>query len=233
MEKHKIIIAKNLDRSVTFAKISWPVLAFCLFAWATTPAEAQLKFNPQVEGYDLKLPTSDNKYWKLSGHDTEYKNAILKDFQDMLTKQGIPKQEQKWYTAQLYQENGAFDPLRLGDAVYTTVCKEKDWKGNCSEEVKVLSHYCSFGLLQYNACARDGMSAKKFLEKNPEWKTVDYQLNRMTEEIVFRRGKYGDLRRSVLGHNCPACANKGYLDSKAGYVRQIEKKLGYFTLESL
>jgi len=189
------------------------ILVFFLeMVWSVplAPAAQAFYFNPKIGGRSISLPESQGKYWTLSGFDTEYKNRILKDFQDMLTKREIPQTEQRWYVSQIYAENGSLASHVVGD------------------------HGCSFGILQYNACARNGMNAKKFLEKNPEWKETHFQLQAMADEIVFRRSKYnGSIRRTVLGHNCPACANGGGLDSKAGYVSNIERKLSLFSLNSL
>ena len=217
---------------IAFAQAGGIVLTFVLFAhFFPAPEVKALKFEPKIGGFDIELPvpspskpiskietplddkgelSDGTKYWTLSGHDTAYKNDILKDFQNMLTKEGIPQNEQRWYVAQIYQENGALASHVIGDSG------------------------CSFGILQYNACARKGMNAKRFLEKHPEWKDTNYQLKAMVAEIVYRREKYkGHIRRTVLGHNCPACASGGGLDSKAGYVAQIERKLPLFTLASL
>lgn len=170
------------------------------------PKTEALRFNPDIEGYKIDIPyPQEEPYWKLSGYDTEYKNAILKDFQNMLSNAGIPRKEQRWYVSQLYQENGALDPVRLGD------------------------NGCSFGLIQYNACVHDGISATKFMQRHPEWKDHMFQLRVMTDWIVERRKIYkGNIKRVVVHHNSPAAAARG-TDTKAGYYNSIAKKTNLLT----
>lgn len=175
------------------------------------PKTEALRFNPDIEGYKIDIPyPQEEPYWKLSGYDTEYKNAILKDFQNMLSNAGIPRKEQRWYVSQLYQENGALDPTRLGD------------------------HGCSFGLIQYNACAHDGISATKFMQRNPEWKDSHFQLKVMVDWIVERRKIYkGNIKRVVIHHNSPACASRNCSDTNVGYYSAISKKLALLTTSEL
>lgn len=63
---------------------------------------------------------------------------------------------------------------------------------------------CSFGILQYNACAKNSMSVKTFLRRFPYWKDVDYQLDFWVKNIVGIYTEYhGDIRRTIVAHNNP------------------------------
>lgn len=182
-----------------------------LFACTRTPKVEALRFNPDVKGYSINIPfPQEEPYWELSGPDTDYKNAILRDFQDMLSSAGVPRKEQRWYVAALWQENGAFDPVKLGD------------------------NGCSFGLIQYNTCAHFNMKAKRFLEKHPEWKDSHFQLKVMTEWVVARRKIYkGNVKRTVIHHNSPACASRNCSDTNVGYYKAISKKIALLSERSL
>jgi hypothetical protein len=196
-------------------------LGLFLLPWIVSPSKA-LEFNPKLGGRTIDLPAE--AYWTLSGHDTDYKNAILKDFQDMLSGAGIPRKEQRWYAAQLCQENCAFDSTRLGD-----------WECYDRNRGRLQGGHCSFGLIQYNSWSHNGLSAEQFLKQNPEWKSYKFQLGLMRDMILERRKLYsGNIRRVVLHHNLPACArNHECFDTKAGYYVQISQKLSLLTASAL
>lgn len=144
-------------------------------------------------------------YWTWPGQPA-YKNERLAAYQDMLRARGITDTEHlKLLTAQLVQENGAIDEKVIGD------------KG------------CSFGLLQYNACAHHKMSAKAFLSK-PQWKEWNdwrFQLERMADMVAERNRIYdGKIRCVVVHHNGPAFAQPctKHADTPAGYFRAVQAK---------
>jgi hypothetical protein len=128
-----------------------------------------------------------------------YKNDILKAYQKKLNKRGIT--DTKLFVAQLIQENGSLDPLHTtGD------------------------HGCAVGIIQFNACIHAKVSAKRFLQLHPEWKSTDYQLEQMADMVAARYTKYdGDIMRTVVAHNRPVPANAGR-DTPAGYFRSVSSR---------
>lgn len=163
------------------------------------PAKAQeLSFMPDVFYVSLDLPKPDLWSWKDA---PAYKNERLAAYQNMLIQRGITGTDNlKLLTAQIIQENGSLSENVHGD------------------------HGCSVGILQYNACVHARVSAIRFLELHPEWKSWEYQLERMADMVEDRMEKYdGDIRLVVIHHNCPACAARG-VDSKAGYYRSVKSR---------
>jgi len=145
-------------------------------------------------------PSSTVWKWKDA---PSYKNEVLEAYQKKLQARGI--KDTKIFVAQLIQENGALAPDVIGD------------KG------------CSFGIIQYNACAKHRVNAKKFLADNPEWKTIDKQLDWMADSVALRVQKYPTIKQAVVSHNCPVCALHA-VDSKAGYYASISKRLSLLSL---
>lgn len=129
----------------------------------------------------------------------QYKNDRLAYYQDVLKKRGITNMNDlRLLSAQLLAENGAMTEDRLGDSG------------------------CSFGLIQYNACAHHGVNARKFLADNKEWQSWEYQLQRMADMVAERYARYdGNMRRVIIHHNSPACASRGCSDTRAGYYSKI------------
>lgn len=204
----QIKTAQALDSLVTFAKIFLVlVLTFFAFYFNTSQASPYLAFEPKLGGFKIELPKNQG-YWKLTGPiAAPYKNDILQKFQDKMSAAGIPRSEQKWYVAQLVQENGALTADRLGD------------------------HGCSFGLIQYNACAHNHVKATRFLKDHPEWKSVDHQLQVMTDWIVARREIYhGNVKQVIIHHNSPACAARNCKDTNVHYYKSISAKVSLLSL---
>lgn len=140
----------------------------------------------------------------------QYKNDILKLYQKKLAARGI--KDTKIFVAQLIQENGALDPLRIGD------------NGK------------SFGLMQYNAHAKHGIPAKKFLAKYPEWKSIDKQLEWMADDVANKLNIYQSPKLAVISHNCPLCARHrvdacvaGGKRLKVCYYQAVTKRLPLLT----
>lgn len=137
-----------------------------------------------------------------------YKNDILKLYQKKLAARGITNRDHlKLLVSQIIQENGALDPLHTtGD------------KG------------CAVGIIQYNACIHARVSAKRFLQLHPEWKTADFQLERMADMVADRYATYhGDIKRVITHHNRPATARAGNKDTPAGYFRAVSSRLSLLT----
>lgn len=103
----------------------------------------------------------------------------------MLKARGITDPDKlKLLTAQIIQENGSLSENVHGD------------------------NGCSVGVLQYNSCVHNGMKAKRFLETHPEWKSWEYQFERMADMVADRMDIYeGNMRKVIIHHNCPACTN--------------------------
>ena len=112
-----------------------------------------------------------------------YKNEVLKKWQDALRERGIiSKNDLLVFTAQALAENGALDPLVIGD------------KG------------CSLGLPQKNWCSHEGISAKKALKKYPEWSNLDTQLGWFADSTIDHLKKFSDIKWAVIAHNSPKAA---------------------------
>jgi hypothetical protein len=130
-----------------------------------------------------------------------YKNERLAAYQKMLAARGITKSaDVKILVAQVIQENGSLSESVHGDAG------------------------CSVGILQYNACVHHGLSAKRFLQKHPEWSDWRFQLERMADMVAERYALYdGDIKRVVVHHNRPASAAVGR-DTPAGYYKAVASR---------
>lgn len=124
----------------------------------------------------------------------------LYEYQRMLIQRGVRDSNAlRMFAAQLMQEDGALNENTIGD------------------------HGCSFGILQYNSCKHDGISAKRFLSLHPEWKGYRYQLQQMADERAAAYKVYhGDIARAVIDHNCPWCAEM-HLDSCYANQKRLKK----------
>lgn len=145
------------------------------------------------------MALATQNYWVWEGAE-DYKNERLTYYQDQLFKSGITNMHHlRNFTSQLINENGALDPMIMGDY---------NKKGG---------YYCSIGIPQINACVHHNMSATRFVNQNPEWKDWKFQIDIMVEWATSNYEKYnGDIFRAVVHHNCPACAQRNS-DSNAGY----------------
>lgn len=135
-----------------------------------------------------------------------YKNDRLKAYQGMLKARGITDPDKlKLLTAQIIQENGSLSENVHGD------------------------NGCSVGVLQYNACVHHNQSAKKFLETHPEWKSWEYQFERMADMVADRMEIYdGNMKQVVVHHNGPAFAKRG-VDTPAGYYKSVLSRTSLLT----
>lgn len=138
--------------------------------------------------------------WKWDGA-PDYKNERLAYYQERLKEKGITDPKKlRLLTAQLIQEAGSLSEDTIGD------------------------HGCSFGILQYNACAHHGMKAKAFLAQ-PQWRQWNdwrYQLDRMADMVAERVALYdGNMVRVIVHHNHPAAAKSG---KRTGYYDQVSSK---------
>lgn len=136
-----------------------------------------------------------------------YKNERLTYYQEQLIARGITNKEHlKLLTAQVIQENGSLSENVHGDGG------------------------CSVGILQYNACVHHGVSAKKFLEKHPEWKSWQYQLDRMADMVADRYHNLyaGNIKQVIVHHNRPVDAKRNR-DTPAGYYRTIAARTSLLT----
>lgn len=135
-----------------------------------------------------------------------YKSDRLRAYQRLLKAKGITKPDDlKLLAAQLIQENGALSESTIGD------------------------HGCSIGMIQYNACAHAGISAKRFLQLHPEWKDWHYQLEQMATMVAERYAMYhGNIKQVVTHHNSPAAAKRG-VDTAAGYYRSVVSRTALLT----
>ncbi len=122
--------------------------------------------------------------WVLPKTEEAYKNPILTAFQDVfLPKYGIHTADQKkWAAAIIFHESGTLTYDRIAD------------------------HGCSLGIMQYNACAHEGISAKALLKK-PGWNSLNAQLDKAAAYIAGHFTTYSTIKGAVISHNCPACVN--------------------------
>lgn len=127
-----------------------------------------------------------------------YKNGILKKWQDALRERGIEDKEYlRIYTMQITQENGALDPLVVGD------------------------NGCSLGLPQRNFCSHAGISATKAMNRWSEWKDIDFQIGWFADSTKQKLDKFGDIKWAVVAHNAPALASKRI---EARYWKDVNKR---------
>jgi len=168
---------------------------------APEPKKA-IKFAPTIPPVEIKLPVT----WVLTGPSAApYKNERLAEYQGLLRDRGITNEDHlRLLVAQLLQENGALtEHHTTGDGG------------------------CAVGIIQYNACVHHKMNAKRFLEKYPSWQDYHYQLSRMADMVQDRYQRYGgDIKKTIVHHNCPACAPYG--DTNAGYYATIQRKSRLF-----
>ena len=108
----------------------------------------------------------------------DYKTQRVRDIRAIISKE-FPEMEK--YTdlliAHLYSENGAMN------------------------EDSITDHGCSFGLLQWNACAHYGMSASAYLTKHPEMKAWDAQVRFYLADMQDRIAKYGSIDAGIGSWN--------------------------------
>lgn len=144
-------------------------------------------------------PLSHVKYWEWVDA-PEYKKIRLRYYQDLLRAAGVTNIDHlKNLTSQLTVENGALDPLAIGD------------------------NGCSLGLPQINFCVHHGVYASTWLKRNPEWNDWKLQAEVMTEWITSNYERYdGDIFRTVVHHNSPAAAYAN-VDTNAGYWSKVVK----------
>jgi hypothetical protein len=125
------------------------------------------------------VQTVGKAIWKLEGG-TAHQKSILKQCQERLVLKGVTDPEALKYGCSIYlAENERMDPLRLGDAGH------------------------AFGLCQKNLGRK---SAQAFLDANPEWKTVDVQLDYCTSRFAKAWKRYGNVFQATVEHNSPAAA---------------------------
>ena len=165
-------------------------------------------FNPNVYIQNIIFPET---YWKLTGPESEpYKVDRLREYQQMLKDRGITNiNHLRLLASQLFSENGSLS--------------ETHTKGD---------HGCAVGIVQYNACSHNGMSAKRFLQVYPEWVDYKYQLRWMADAVDQRYKRFhGNIRLVIISHDSPACAEHSCRDTKAGYFSTVSKKANLFTLD--
>ena len=124
-------------------------------------------------------------YWYWRGA-PRYKNEILITYQKALKARGVVSQATlKVFVQQLIQENGALDPASThGD------------------------FGCAVGIPQLYVCGKKNYYAKDFLRENPHWYSVRYQIDYMAGRATDALSLYdGNVKRAVISHNCPDCAN--------------------------
>lgn len=146
-------------------------------------------------------PEPTSGLWQWQGVEA-YKNDVLALYQKKLATKGVTDPETvKLLVAQIVQESGVRVDA-IGD------------------------NGCSLGLIQYNTCARHKMSAKRWLEKHPEWKTAEKQLDWMVDAVVWRLQEY-PLKLAIVAHNHPAAARKGQVTR---YYHDVANRLPLLSL---
>lgn len=143
--------------------------------------------------------------WQLEGG-TAHQKSILKQCQERLVVKGVLDPEALKYGCAIYlAENEPMNPLRLGDGGH------------------------SFGICQKNLGRK---FAKDFLEANPEWKTVDVQLDYCTSRFAKAWKKYGNVFQATVEHNLPAAAarNKDACHISPCYFVRVQNKASLLSL---
>jgi hypothetical protein len=150
--------------------------------------------------------TSDGEYiiWKWQGA-PEYKNERLAYYQKLLQDAGVDNPDHlKNFTSQLITENGALDPLAIGD------------------------NGISLGIPQINMWVHHGVMAQTWLDRNPEWRDWKLQMEIMRDWTMARyEESEGDVFYTVLRHNSPRAA-LAYQDN--GYWAKVVKNGKLLTL---
>lgn len=152
-------------------------------------------------------------WWQWDGA-SEYKNAVLAHYQRQLYRNGITSRAHlQLLVAQIIQENGAL-----------------------AAHVTHGDYGCAVGIPQRYICDpyNPALDAETWLRQNPSWYDYRVQIDWLVERVVRSYTLYsGDIRRTVIQHNCPACAavnSDRYLCVVNG--TELIGITGDFTLES-
>lgn len=148
---------------------------------------------------------NSDKLWKLVGG-TEHQQWVVKRCQEKLIEKGVNDLEARKYGCSIYlAENESMDLTRLGDGGH------------------------AFGICQRNLGSK---WAKDFLEANPEWKTLEVQLEWCTERYATAWHKYKNVFQATVEHNCPSCArnNKDACHISPCYSVRVKNKSALFSL---
>lgn len=137
--------------------------------------------------------------WTLPGG-TEHQQHVMKRCQEKLIEKGVTAPEALKYGCSIYlAENERMDPLRLGDGGH------------------------AFGICQRNL---GKVWAQTFMDNNPEWKTLETQLEYCTARFAAAYQRYGNVFQATVEHNCPACArrNKDACHINPCYFERVKLK---------
>ena len=130
--------------------------------------------------------TVGSGWWRWHGA-PDYKNAVLEYYQRQLYRQGITSRYHlKLLVAQLVQENGSL--------VANSTHGDKG---------------CSVGIPQRYVCDPywPHIDAAYWLQLNPSWYDYRVQVDWQVQRVVYNYQNFeGDIRRTIIAHNCPACA---------------------------
>lgn len=172
-------------------------LVVCEVQAQDAPA-AGLYFATELPWREIKLPVPKKGYWLLPGGN-DHQNNVLQKYQDALRLKGIEDEDTlKYASALIVHENEKLTTDRLGDSGH------------------------SFGICQKNLGR--GWAAD-FLAKNPEWDTVDKQVEYCADRFASALKTYKTTFRAVVEHNCPACAEAAV---DACYEGGKRRKVCYF-----
>lgn len=115
--------------------------------------------------------------------------------------------------AHLYTENGALAEDRHGD--YHMFCVAKDKKGRCTKRE---SQPCSLGMIQWNFCVHEGMSATQWLSLHPEWGDWRFQVSFYLDQIKERKARYNSLNVAIESWNFGA---------RPAYLMKVKKHVAF------
>jgi len=123
-----------------------------------------------------------------------YKHIRAREICSMARSKGFSGKDCPLLIAHLYTENGAFSEDRDGD------------------------NGCSLGMIQWNFCVHEGMKARQWVKKNPEWGDWRFQVNFYLDQINLRKEKYGSLTDAISSWNWGAHPR---------YIKKVQSHVAY------
>lgn len=195
----------TLKQTIGIALILIFVLLLRSCVDAVHAQQEELHFNVSLSQWPslIKLPGTD--YWRIVGG-SEHQNAVIHRCQELLIEKGVNDLTARKFGCAIYlAENEPMDPLRLGD------------RGH------------AFGICQRNL---GRVSAKAWLDKNPEWKTAERQLQYCTDRFAASWKTYGNVFQATVQHNSPAAAarNRDACHISPCYFQRVSAKASLLSL---
>lgn len=165
-----------------------------------------------------------------------YKVQRMIEAQNIAYDAGFTKEEAQALVYQLNVENGAWNERVLGDQWCEGPQGQEDYcfrMEKYGRPIAKRTHHCSFGIVQYNACAHHGISAETFMRspRNADWLDFGYQVQQIVDFLAEKKEEYGDFERAQIHWNYPAASRNGYHTS-VSYFDKLERMRERFTTSS-